>query len=132
MKIFTTKQIASIDRYTIEHEPIADIDLMERAAQKMTGHLVNLFPGEQPLVFFSGTGNNGGDALAMARLFAAKGTPARSFTRKPEDPFPLPAPKIWSASGNRAWQSSFPFLRKRIFRFSTPEHLSSKDFSAPD
>ncbi len=79
MKIFTTKQIASIDRYTIEHEPIADIDLMERAAQKMTGHLVNLFPGEQPLVFFSGTGNNGGDALAMARLFAAKRHPCTVF-----------------------------------------------------
>lgn len=32
MKLFATSQIAGIDKYTIEHEPISDIDLMERAA----------------------------------------------------------------------------------------------------
>ncbi len=29
MKLFTTKQIAALDKYTIENEPISDIDLME-------------------------------------------------------------------------------------------------------
>lgn len=32
MKIFPTADIREIDRYTIEHEPIASIDLMERAS----------------------------------------------------------------------------------------------------
>lgn len=70
MKLFATKQIAEIDKYTIEHEPIADVDLMERAALQMTNWLVQRFSTEQKLVFLCGPGNNGGDALAMARQMA--------------------------------------------------------------
>ena len=33
MKIFTSTQIRELDKYTIEHEPIRSIDLMERAAK---------------------------------------------------------------------------------------------------
>ena len=35
MKILTGAQIRELDKYTIEHEPIASIDLMERAARDM-------------------------------------------------------------------------------------------------
>lgn len=72
-KLFTTGQIAGIDRYTIENEPIPDIDLMERAAWEMFLELYPEIQAGQPLVFFAGPGNNGGDALAMARLFAEHG-----------------------------------------------------------
>lgn len=70
MKLFTTKQIAAIDKYTIENEPIADIDLMERASLQMTNWIVQQFSTEERLLFFAGPGNNGGDALAMARQLA--------------------------------------------------------------
>ncbi|MEN8115977.1 MAG: NAD(P)H-hydrate epimerase, partial [Bacteroidota bacterium] len=70
MKLFTTKKIAEIDKYTIEHEPIVDIDLMERAALQMSNWLVQQFSTEQKMVFFAGPGNNGGDALAVARQLA--------------------------------------------------------------
>ena len=73
MKLFTTKQIAGIDKYTIENEPIADIDLMERAAQQITRWLNNHFSAKQKMVFFAGPGNNGGDALAVARQLADLG-----------------------------------------------------------
>lgn len=36
MKIFTSAQIHELDKYTIEHEPIDSIDLMERAAKTLT------------------------------------------------------------------------------------------------
>ena len=36
MKIFTSTQIHELDRYTIEHEPIASLNLMERAAKAIT------------------------------------------------------------------------------------------------
>ena len=36
MKIFTSAQIRELDQYTIEHEPIRSIDLMERAAKAIT------------------------------------------------------------------------------------------------
>lgn len=70
MKLFTTKQIAALDRFTIENEPIADIDLMERAALQITNWLVQKFSAECKFLFFAGHGNNGGDALAIARQMA--------------------------------------------------------------
>ncbi len=70
MKLFTAKQIAGIDKYTIENEPVSDIDLMERAALQISHWLVKTFSTERKMVFFAGPGNNGGDALAVARQLA--------------------------------------------------------------
>lgn len=73
MKLFTTKQIATLDKYTIENEPISDLDLMERASLQITSWLVHRFSTESKMVFFAGPGNNGGDALAIARQLAELG-----------------------------------------------------------
>lgn len=70
MKLFTTNQIAGLDKYTIENEPVSDFDLMERASMQITGWLVNHFSTERKMIFFAGPGNNGGDALAVARQMA--------------------------------------------------------------
>ena len=70
MKLFTTKQTAQLDKYTIENEPIVAIDLMERAAMQITNWLIRKFTREQKIVVFAGPGNNGGDALAIARQMA--------------------------------------------------------------
>ena len=42
MKIFTSAQIHELDKYTIEHEPIKSIDLMERAAGKLTAAITRI------------------------------------------------------------------------------------------
>ena len=70
MKILTSAQIRELDQYTIEHEPIRSIDLMERAAKAITRAITDRFPVHTPVVVFAGPGNNGGDALATARLLA--------------------------------------------------------------
>lgn len=70
MKLFTTKQTAVLDKFTIENEPILDIDLMERAAMQITNWLVRKFSNEQKIIVFAGPGNNGGDALAITRQMA--------------------------------------------------------------
>jgi len=70
MKLFTTKQIAGLDKFTIENEPISDIDLMERAAMQITNWWIQKFSTEQKIIVFVGAGNNGGDALAIARQLA--------------------------------------------------------------
>ena len=70
MKIFTTAQIRELDKYTIEHEPIASLDLMERAARALTQVVVQEWTVATPIVIFAGPGNNGGDALAMARMLS--------------------------------------------------------------
>jgi hydroxyethylthiazole kinase-like uncharacterized protein yjeF len=72
MKIFTAEQIRAWDRYTIHHEPISSIDLMERAAKACTDHLLKKFPTGTAFHILCGPGNNGGDGLAIARqLFQA-------------------------------------------------------------
>lgn len=68
MKIFTSEQVKEIDRYTIEHEPIASIDLMERASQAFTFRFMKYFDMSHKVLVFAGPGNNGGDALAIARM----------------------------------------------------------------
>lgn len=70
MKIFTSAQIHELDKYTIEHEPISSLDLMERAARTLTQAVMETWPSTMPVVVFAGPGNNGGDALAVARMLA--------------------------------------------------------------
>ena len=72
MKIFTSTQIHELDRYTIENEPIPSLDLMERAAKALTQAITEMYSVATPVVVFAGPGNNGGDALAVARLMADK------------------------------------------------------------
>lgn len=73
MKLFTCRQIAGIDQLTMQLEPIASIDLMERASMQVADWLLRNIDGDCPLWFFAGPGNNGGDALAVARLMALTG-----------------------------------------------------------
>lgn len=72
MKIFTAAQTHELDKYTIEHEPIESIDLMERAAKVLTRAIMDEWTERTPIVVFAGPGNNGGDALAVARMLAAQ------------------------------------------------------------
>ena len=73
MKIFNSTQIHELDKYTIDHEPISSIDLMERAATAITQAITDTWTTFTPMVVFAGPGNNGGDALAVARMLADKG-----------------------------------------------------------
>lgn len=68
MKIFSSSQIKEWDAYTIKNEPIASIDLMERAATACCKWLIGKNFGQQHFRIFCGKGNNGGDGLAIARL----------------------------------------------------------------
>jgi len=70
MKIFRCDQVKQIDEYTIEHEPIASIDLMERASGQLFRWIIDKFGRSQRIVVFAGPGNNGGDGLALARMLA--------------------------------------------------------------
>lgn len=67
MKFFNTHLIKAIDAYTIENEPVASIDLMERAARALTAAIFERYAG-CTFAVFAGPGNNGGDGLAVARM----------------------------------------------------------------
>lgn len=72
MKIFPTAAIKRIDALTIENEPIPSIMLMERAAAALTRAILARYP-QSRFAVFAGQGNNGGDALAVARMLAVAG-----------------------------------------------------------
>ena len=79
MKVLTSIQIKELDRYTIENEPIASIDLMERAARQIVKAIISRLGLETSIKVFAGPGNNGGDALAVARLMADLGFLVEAF-----------------------------------------------------
>ncbi len=69
MKIFSAAQIREWDAYTIENEPITSLELMNRAARVFTDWLIKTCPDQtRPIAIIAGTGNNGGDGLAVARM----------------------------------------------------------------
>lgn len=73
MKILTSDKIREADAYTIKHEPIASIDLMERAAHQLLNWIKARYAPEESFRIFAGPGNNGGDGWALARLLSLEG-----------------------------------------------------------
>ena len=69
MKILSLGQIREADVYTTKYEPIASIDLMERASKAFVDWFCVKFKDrKQPIKIFCGLGDNGGDGLAIARM----------------------------------------------------------------
>ena len=83
MKIFSAEDVREIDQYTISNEPIASIDLMERAASRFTHWFTRKFRVYQKVLVFAGPGNNGGDALAIARMLAERQYTVECFLLSP-------------------------------------------------
>ncbi|MFD1257437.1 NAD(P)H-hydrate dehydratase [Mucilaginibacter terrae] len=72
--LLTALQTRKVDAYTITHEPIASINLMERASKAFVSWFINHFPDKKRNIsVYCGTGNNGGDGLAIARLLHEHG-----------------------------------------------------------
>ena len=49
MKILTAAQFKIIDNYTIEHEPVSSIDLMERASRAMADKICARWTVDTPI-----------------------------------------------------------------------------------
>ncbi|MBA3682983.1 MAG: NAD(P)H-hydrate dehydratase [Bacteroidetes bacterium] len=91
MKIFSAEQIKQIDEFTIANEPIASIDLMERAAMACLKRIMKLTSLEDELLVFCGKGNNGGDGFAIARLLLERGFNCNVFVINYTDTFSIDA-----------------------------------------
>lgn len=78
-KILSSQQIRLVDGHTIQTEPISSLDLMERASRCVTDRIYSLFDNSRRIIVFAGPGNNGGDALAVARMLAQQGYRVSAF-----------------------------------------------------
>ncbi len=79
MKIFTSEQIRQIDSYTITNEPVSPHELMERASLELYARITAIINRNNEIIVFAGTGNNGGDGLAVARMLITSGYRARTY-----------------------------------------------------
>jgi len=82
MKLATAAQMKELDRQAIEERGIPSIDLMERAAEGVVKAALELLPrraGKCRAAVFCGTGNNGGDGIAAARMLHLEGVRVRAF-----------------------------------------------------
>lgn len=73
MHILSAEQMRQADACTIQQEPIASINLMERASKACFDWMRKTIDRHTPIKVFCGTGNNGGDGLAIARMLALSG-----------------------------------------------------------
>ncbi|MBL7981419.1 MAG: NAD(P)H-hydrate dehydratase [Flavobacteriales bacterium] len=92
LPVLNATQMRAADAYTIAHEPISSLDLMERAGTRCTAHLlrhVARWPKDPrvrtPFLVVVGMGNNGGDGLVIARLLHLRGQPVRVVRVKHRD-----------------------------------------------
>ena len=67
MKILTCTQQKEADAYTIANNNILSINLMEKAASLIANEICKRWDQSHRIVVFAGAGNNGGDAVAVAR-----------------------------------------------------------------
>ena len=73
MKIFTNDGLRRIGDRTVEKEGIEMLDLIERAASAVSYELISRWRTSKRFVFFAGPGDNGADALAVARMMYEQG-----------------------------------------------------------
>lgn len=80
MKILTAEQIRKIDTETISREGIPSLELMKRAATAFYYSFTGRYADRNTsVIIFAGVGNNGGDALVVARLLHKSGYPVKVY-----------------------------------------------------
>ena len=93
LPVLSAQQVRATDVYTIAHEPIVSIDLMERASCACHAWIIDPVNGivgsGRSFQLFCGTGNNGGDGLAIARMLHQDGFDVKAYSvRFSENPSP--------------------------------------------
>lgn len=119
MKLFSASQIKDWDAYTIAEEPVASVQLMERAATQCCEWIIQNGFAAKHIHIFCGKGNNGGDGLAIARLLIQKGykvtTYVLEFGHKGTDDFQTNLHKLHSLTFDIHFIQSeffFPVLQR--------------------
>lgn len=79
MNLYSSNQVYELDRLAITIDKQSSLQLMQKAAESVWQQLQIRWADKQEIVIFAGTGNNGGDAFALARLALVAGYKVRLF-----------------------------------------------------
>ncbi|MBQ7453840.1 MAG: NAD(P)H-hydrate dehydratase [Selenomonadaceae bacterium] len=81
MKVALAKQMRDIDKSAIDEYGLPELSLMENAGHRVAEAVKNFLGGvnKKSICVLSGTGNNGGDALAAARYLSNAGARVKIF-----------------------------------------------------
>jgi ADP-dependent NAD(P)H-hydrate dehydratase / NAD(P)H-hydrate epimerase len=111
MKILSAESIRQADAYTVHHEPISSIDLMERAVTNLYSKIKPGLAAGQGIHIFAGTGNNGGDGLVLARLLKNDGYPVYT----------------WIVEYSRLYSNEFGTNLERLGKNSNLAHIRGEE-----
>ncbi len=78
MKLFSAADSRELDRKTIEEHGVPSLQLMENAATALSDAAEKLAASKSAAIF-CGSGNNGGDGIAAARILNSRGFSVRVF-----------------------------------------------------
>lgn len=118
MKIFNTDQIRAIDRYTIDVEGVNALELIERVAEGVTCEIISRWRPNKRIAIFAGPGNNGADALAVARMLIEQGYKPEIF--------------LFNIGGNRL-SADCKASRDRLLELGDIDYTEVKgNFTLPD
>ncbi len=107
--VFTSTQMRLSEQRLFE-SGTASIDLMERAARQLSARVLEALPQNGTVAFACGSGGNGGDGYAAARMLAEKGVRTVVLMVSP--------PKTEDAKTNYALAQS------KVFALTDVSHLS--------
>ena len=83
--IVTAGQMKALDENTIRNAGIPSCVLMERAALKTVEEMNSYLKEKEKILVVCGSGNNGGDGLAIARLLHLQGRKASVYLAGTEE-----------------------------------------------
>lgn len=72
-------QMKEIDEFTMNHIGIPGMVLMEKAAMAVSNNMLEKISKKDSIIAICGTGNNGGDGVAIARILHVKGYSVKVF-----------------------------------------------------
>jgi hydroxyethylthiazole kinase-like uncharacterized protein yjeF len=115
VKIFSALQIKEWDAFTIKNEPVASVDLMERAAKACADWILQHVNPSTSFKIFCGKGNNGGDGLSIARLLTGQNIVV----------------SVYVVETNAAGSPDFQTNLQRLHQLSVEVHSIESDQSFP-
>lgn len=85
--ILSAEEMRACDQATIEKHKVPSLVLMERAAKAVADFIIDKYPEANQVCVLCGSGNNGGDGVAIARLLYLSGRQVKTVLMADESKY---------------------------------------------